>query len=240
VNTQSTVERFNRICSLSSIAVTLLMTAAAVAQDDALSADRFGKQNSADHGLILILTKEQTSELPDSSDLKACLVSYPPTACALLTLELKNRGKETILLWSSTCGDPLIGFDLRRPDGSWEPFPTEPWTCASTFVGVESLRPGKSFVLQLRLTDPVLELDTSASPPHDGVVHASKAYALIAGTGPYTIRARWDIWGCAASDKLNGDNFNLFTAPSLCVNGTASKRDFALVLSNELELKAKP
>jgi hypothetical protein len=248
-NSQSPVARCNRICSRSLIAISLLLSAVTFAQNRVLSSN---EQGSADHGLKLIVSREPVPEPPDSSALKTCLVNHPSAACALLTLVLKNEGKETVLIWSGNCGSAGIGFDLKNPDGSWVPFPTAgPWVCSAILV-VESLPPGKSSGGRLRLADPSLELDT-AFPPHDGLPHTNKGqilieapgpykgHVLIEGPGPYTIRANRYIWGCTASDRLKADTIlDPSSAGSLCIIGTTPRHDFAILQSNEVELATKP
>ena len=221
--------RFVRGLLMSLVATSGVMVAVSLAQDEASSSVSFQGAAPADHSLKLVLSQDQTPESQDSSALKTCQAHHPPPACVLLTLVLKNEGRETILSWWSTCGVISIGFDLLKTDGKWEPFPIAHWTCASTVAGVESLPPGKDYVVHLRLADqlPFLEMDTS------------RVDALLSGLGEYTIRARWEVWGCVASDKLKpGSSLELFTASSLCVDGTEPKQRFVVLQSNPLKLPA--
>jgi hypothetical protein len=199
---QSIVPRCSRSCLLILVTVSLLMSALAFAQSHVSSSHDSRNHASGEHGLILILTQDQTPERSDSAGLKSCLAHHPPLACVLLTLVLENQGTETVLHWYGTCGFTGIGFDLRKPDGHWEPFPTSgPWVCSENGLVVESLLPGKSSVGHLRLADPSLELDT-AFPPDDGPLRAQKGFAVISPPGQYTIRATLSIRGCPTLAKL--------------------------------------
>jgi hypothetical protein len=234
----SIVMRCSRSCLLIFVTISLLISAVAFAQSGIPSSQDSQNHASGDHGLILVLTQDQIPEPSDSSGFKSCLAHHPPLACVLLTLVLKNEGKETVLHWSSTCGGAGIGFDLRKPDGNWEPFPTdEPSACSATVLVVESLLPGKSSVVHFRLAD--LELDT-AFPSDDGTLHPHKGFALITGPGQYTIRANWSIWGCSTSEKLEGGALYPTTAVSMCAHGTKPEQGFALLRSNELSVTIKP
>jgi hypothetical protein len=233
---RSIVMRCSRSCLLISVTISSLISAVAFAQSGVPSSHDSQNHASGDHGLILVLTQDQPPESSDSGGLKSCLVHHPPLACVMLTLVLKNEGKETVLQWSSTCGGAGIGFDLRKPDGNWEPFPTdEPSVCSANVLGVESLLPGKSSIVHLRLAD--LELDT-AFPSDDGPLHPHKGFALITGPGQYTIRANWSIRGCSTSDKLEGGALDPTTAVSICAHGT--EQDFAHLRSKELSVTIKP
>ena len=223
-------------------AISILLVPLTFPQNRTPSSHDSQKQTLADHGLSLVLSQDQTPERPDSPALKSCLVNHPPLACAPLTLELKNEGKETLLTWSSSCGDTSIGFDLMKPDGTWGPIPSPPFlVCSSNVLTVRRVPPGKSYTLHVRLADPNLTLDTAFPKPGpgDGPLHEhpEKGYVRISGPGPYTIRARWDINGCAASDKLKPESaLNPFSVQSLCVNGSALKPHFASLTSNEIPM----
>lgn len=133
---------------------------------------------SGNHGLVLVLSRNETPEPPDSFALKTCLANHPALACVPLSLTIKNEGTETILRFFLSCSDRSIGFDLLMPDGNWEPFPS---SIRSTYPGqgntftlmmpdcgrnifmAEGFRPGESYVLHLRLTDPSLWLEYGLS-----------------------------------------------------------------------------
>jgi hypothetical protein len=178
--------------------------------------------------LVLTLSQDQP-EPSDSTALKDCLVNHPPPACALLTLTLKNEGKETILSWFGTCNDLRIGFALLAQDGNWKPLPTELWgVCVSDVLMMESLPPGKSDVVHLRLADRSLQI-------------SSNGYALLTGPGPLAIRSSWTIWGCIASGNLKADSTpDPVAARGLCVQGTAPKQAIVVALSNKLTMKTTP
>jgi hypothetical protein len=208
------------------VAMSVLTAVLSSAQTDTSLSHDVKKQDSADHGLVLTLSQDQTPEPPDSTDLKTCLATHPPAACALLTLTLKNEGKETILSWYSTCDDRSIGFALLTQDGTWKPLPKEMWVCGSTMLWAQSLPPGKSDVVHIRLAERSLQI-------------SSNGYALLAGPGPFTIRASWTIRGCVASGDLKADSTpDLSTAK--CAQGTAMKQSFAAALSNKLTMMATP
>jgi hypothetical protein len=218
--------RVSRYLLLIVVAMSVLTTVLASAQTDTSSSHDVKKQDSANHGLALTLSQDQTPEPPDSTDLKTCLATHPPAACALLILTFKNEGKETILSRFGTCNDSSIGFTLLTEDGNWKPLPTELWTCVSDMLGEQSLPPGKSDVVHVRLAERSLQI-------------SSNGYALLAGPGPFTIRASWTIWGCVESVDLKANSTpDPFTAK--CAEGTAMKQAFAVALSNELKLTTKP
>ena len=201
--------------------------------------------SSGNHGLVLVLSRNETPEPPDSFALKTCLANHPALACVPLSLTIKNEGTETILRFFLSCSDRSIGFDLLMPDGNWEPFPS---SIGSTYPGrnifmAEGFRPGESYVLHLRLTDPSLWLDTAfpSRDPDGGLPHKrqEKGYALLEGLGSHTIRAHRYIEGCTASAKLRpGSDLNPLAYKSLCVGGSASKLRFVLQ-SNELSLETE-
>jgi hypothetical protein len=136
---------------------------------------------------------------------------HPPLACALLTVAVKNEGRETFLTWWSTCGEPGMDFDLQKSDSSWEPLPPAPVdyrgdprdlpACSRSFTYVEMLSPGKSHAEQIRLADPFLHLDTIDSPPpDDGFIHPHHpGVALLSAPGAHTIRVRFRVVGCVRS-----------------------------------------
>jgi hypothetical protein len=181
---------------------------------------------SSESGLTVGLSQDGTLETSESVPLKACLVEHPPLFCTLFTLVITNTGANTILLWEGSCEGPQITFDMRRSDGSWRNFPKVGITCSSNLLGVQSLDPHESSTIHIRFSDLFLDVDTS------------EARAEAAGRGPFSIRANWTIWGCAAFGKLKkGVTVDSLTASSICSSGTAPRPDFALLRSNELEVR---
>jgi hypothetical protein len=209
------------------LGITVLSMTLAFAQD-ARPSHGMRKQGPGDHDHDLVLTLSQDqSEPANSTALKDCLVSHPSAACALLTLTLKNEGKETLLSWFSTCNDVSIRFALLEQDDKWKPLPTDVWgVCVSDMLGEHSLPPGKNTVVHLRLSERSLQI-------------SSDGYALLASPLPLTIRASWTIWGCAARGQITADaTSDPVVARRLCAPGTVPKQAFAVALSNILTIKA--
>ncbi len=204
----------------------LLMLGVGVGQERPSTPRRAQDRVSSESGLTVRLSQDVSLETSESVPLKACLVGHPPLFCTLFTLVLTNTGKKTILLWGGSCEGPQITFDLRRSDWSWRNFPKVATTCSSNLLGVERLAPRESSTVHIRFSDLFLDLDTS------------EARAEAAGPGPFSIRANWTIWGCAASGKLKkGVSVDLLPTSSLCSGGTPPRSDFALLRSNELEVR---
>lgn len=234
------------------VAISLLMGAFGVAQNDAASYPQSQKAAPFDHhGLLVILSQDATPELSESSELKNCLARHPPLACVLLTVTVKNVGREAFLTWWSTCGEPGMDFDLQKSDGRWEPFPPAPvdyrgdprdlLACFRSFTYVEMLSPGKSHAEQIRLADPFLHLDTIDSPPpDDGFIHPHHpGVALLSSPGAHTIRVRLRVVGCVRSGKLKpSDPLKAFSERSQCAAGTDVDLRFAVLQSNEINLSA--
>jgi hypothetical protein len=209
-----------------------------------VTAEPHGKSSveavEADHGLVLILAQDVTShatpEAPDSDDLKACLANHPPLACLPISLTIQNQGKDTILSWSSSCGHRYIGFEALTADGAWEAIPKgDVLVCSQNILALQIIAPGESAVLRFRLADAWLELDTTL-PPEDEQLHSNRGFVLLDSTSPHTIRAKWNIHGCIASDKLNpGSHPEAAHAFRLCE--TQSSPQFAALQSNALKLE---
>jgi hypothetical protein len=203
---------------------------------------------SANHGLVLILSGDETPEAPDSFALKTCLANHPRLACVPLSLTIKNAGDETILRFFGSCNDMSIGFDLLMPDGHWGPFPSFTGfvlpLCTRSISMVEGFWPGESYVLHLRLADPDLWLDTEfpAPDPDDGLIHMhqEKGFAILERSGLHTIRAHRHINGCVAFHELKpGNDLHALAWRSLCVGGKEPKLSFVLQ-SNGLTLESGP
>jgi hypothetical protein len=232
-----------RVLLLSTVAAYLLSALTVAAQSaprkDAPAGIVPLNQASGDHGLVLILSHDATPEPTDPAALKTCLAHNPSPACVPLTLTIKNEGKETILSWFHTCGQAFAYFDLRRPDGTWMAFPMDlenMWTCDSNVMGIERLLPGTSRTLRFRLADESLMLGTSF-PRSGEPEELHRGYALLTGPGPYTIRAHWNVDGCASSEKVNpGSQSGPFGGRSLCANGSERQPHFVVIQSNELTL----
>lgn len=208
------------------IAICVLMLGLSAGQERPLKPQEPQDRASTDRGLTVDLSQGETLEPSESIPLQSCLAEHPPLFCVLLTLVLTNTGKNTILLWSSSCYGPSITFDLRRSDGSWRNFPKMGIVCGSNVLGVQSLAPHESSIVHIRMADLFLDLETN------------EVRAEVAGRGPFVIRANWTIWGCAASGKLKkGASLELPPTSSLCAKGTVAKPDFAVLRSNELQVR---
>jgi hypothetical protein len=235
-----------RILLLTTVATYLLSAPIVAAQSaprkDAPAGTELQSEASGDHGLVLILSRDATPEPPDSPALKTCLDHNPSVACVPLILTIKNEGKETILSWSGGCGVAFAHFDLRRPAASWVAFPMDlenTWTCSSVVMGVESLRPGEVRFLHFKLADDSLMLGT-AFPRSGEPMELHRGYALLTGSGPYTIRAHWSVRGCTASEKLKqGSQMDPFAGRSRCANGSVPQPHFVVLQSNELTLESE-
>jgi len=208
-------------------ALSVLMLGAAIGQERTSTPQTPLGHASSDKGLTVDLSQDGTLESPGSLPLKSCLAEHLPLSCVLFTLVMTNTGKNTILMWSGTCDGPGITFDLRRSDGSWRNFPKKMGTvCLGNALFVQSLAPHESSIIHIRMADLLLELDTN------------EARAEMAGRGPFVIHANWTIWGCAGAGKLKkGASLEFPTAASLCAGGIAPKQDFALLRSDELEVR---
>ena len=236
------------------VAVSVVMTAIGFAQNDAGSSLQSQKPGPSDDGLLVILSADSAPEPSDSGQLKNCVARHHPLACVLLTLTLKNEGRETVLTWWSTCGEPGMDFDLQKSDGSWEPFPPAPIDyrdshlsdipiCFRSFTYIQKLFPGESHVEQIRLADLFLHLDTTdLPPPDDGFIHPHHpGVAFLSTPGLHTIRVRLRVVGCVRSLKLSpSDPLNEFNARSQCAAGTDVDPRFAVLQSNEMNLPARP
>jgi hypothetical protein len=225
------------------VAISVVMGTLGVAQNDVPPSPESKDPAPADHGLLLLLSQAQTPEPSDSSALKTCLNNHPPLACVLLTITVENARTETILRWSMSCGAGGVGFDLKKFDGSWEPFANggDLPICTRNVLDVQRLSPGESYVQHIRLADPFYT-DTAFPPPDEGLIHPRhQGYAFLTAPGPHIIRARWYVDGCVASEKLKaGGLLEPFTARSMCVPGTEVKQQFIVLRSNELNLSVRP
>jgi hypothetical protein len=213
-----------------------------VAQNDDLSSRRSENPAPADHGLSLILSQSQTSEPSDSGALKTCLADHPPLACVLLTITVENKGRETVLRWTTSCGADA-SIDLKNSDGSWEApsnYSDLP-ICSRNVLNVQKLSPGESYVKHIRLAD-FYSTSTAFPPPDDEFLHPHhQGFEFLMAPGPHIIRARWSIDGCVASGKLEpGGVLEPFSARSLCVAGGEPKQLFIVLQSNELNLSVRP
>jgi hypothetical protein len=189
-----------------------------------------------------MLTLGRAPETPDSTEEKACLFRHPPLACVLLTVTLKNSGTKPVVLdWSEGCGDNGLSFDMQISDGSWKPFPRDYdqlSICTRNTLGTKRLSPGDSYEEHVRLGQANLHLDSSYPPLLDEqpihAPHRSYAgYEFLTTPGPRTVRARWSVNGCVATDKPRpGTRRNPFFAEEYCEPGTHAKRD--ALQSNEL------
>jgi hypothetical protein len=226
---------------LSSVAAYLLSALTVAAQSAPQKDAERHSEASGDHGLVLILGLDATPESPESPALKTCLAHNPPPACVPLTLTIKNEGKETILSWFHTCGQVFALFDLRQRDGTWMAFPMDlanMWTCGSNVMGVESLLPGASRTSRFGLAEESLMLGTSF--PRTGEPESwHRGYTLLAGTGPYTLRAHWNVDGCTASEKVGRDSQLDPSGAPLCAKGSERQPHFVVIQSNEVTLPSE-
>jgi hypothetical protein len=105
-------------------------------------------------------------------------------------------------------------------------------------MGVERLLPGTSRTTHFRLADESLMLGTSF--PRSGEPEGlHRGYALLAGPGPYTIHARWNVDGCAASEKVSRDSQLDPFGPSPCASGSERQPHFVVIQSNEVTLPSE-
>ena len=103
------------------------MASFGVAQND-LPFPQSQNPGPSDRGLSVILSEDAPPEPSDSTELKNCVARHPPLACVLLTVTVKNEGRETVLTWWSTCGEPDMDFDLQKSDrklGTISPAPID-------------------------------------------------------------------------------------------------------------------
>jgi hypothetical protein len=189
------------------------------------------------HGLALILSRDAPPNPDQGGHRPTCPANQPPLACTPLTLTLKNEGNETIVSWGVNCGHRYTRFESLRPDGAWQPFPTNNLlVCDKNVLVLQIIAPGESSTLHLTLADPGWELDT-ARPPDDDQLHASQGFEFLTGKAPHTIRARWNIHGCAAAGHPTQSDVHGPTAWfSLCAEGSERGPQFAVLESNELQL----
>ncbi len=215
----------------------LLLAFNTSAQKSPAADDRLHKR--VDQQLSLTLSLDQTDGRSDSAALQSCLAHHPPIACRLLTITVQNEGTDIILIWRSTCGEHLLQFDLRKPDGNWEAFPADDLIriCTSSTVDVEKLSPGASHIEHVRLGDYDLHLDTAYPPLDDGLIHPRHpAYEFLVADGPRAIRVGWYAGACIASDKLAPNVVpGWFFVESYCAEGTQPEKGISLQ-SNELKL----
>ena len=205
------------------------------------------------HGLVLSLSRDERPEPPNSGDLNTCLAHNPPLACVPLVFTLKNEGKEAILSYSATCGWTPFTVDLKKQDGSWEPFPRQREAtgivCESTVAGYSVIWPGRSYTFRARLADPLLGLDTAlpGTPPYapsePSLRGGTKGYSFLMGTDPHiVIRAHRSVGGCIASDQVaEGETFDVGDPllPSKCSSSEWLSQPVNLQ-SNDLQLTDGP
>jgi hypothetical protein len=237
---------------LTSVVVSAFTIGCAVAEPPPATASALAEGVAArNHGLVLLFTRDKTTEPPESVALRTCLADHPRLACIPLTLTIKNEGGETVLRSYLSCSDRSIGIDLLMPNGNWQPFPgnegfvypgpgtaftlMEP-VCGANGLVLEGYRPGESRVFHMRLADPSLWLDTAfPAPPVPGhPPNHEKGYAILTGPSPVVIRARMSIAGCIASNQLKRDD--VLDLRSLCTKGSEVKERFVALQSNELQL----
>jgi hypothetical protein len=217
-------------------------------------------QSSGNHGLVLVLSRDTAPEPPQSSDLKDCLAHHPPLACVPLYLTITNEGKESILGWFPDCNDSEyfdVNFYLLMPDGEWAflprtfdpPSQIDAPNLPSPMCGRSVVRgfwPQQSDNERLRLADLFPWLDTSAPPPSEMASRErqKKAYALLVGGGPHTIRAHRLVHGCSASDKVRSasdlgkfPNMSERESKRLLCDGGEQLKPIIDLQSNELKLE---
>jgi hypothetical protein len=240
---QGTAVTFNQSFLLGSISILALTI---VAHHRGIYAYHPAEQPSANHGLLLTLSRDPTFESEDSDARRDCLGHYPGAACVVLIISLKNEGKETILSFSSSCGEQWrVWFDLLNADGSWQPFPKSKDfrdlpVCTRNVAIARVLSPGESEVRHMRLADdPALRLDSAVRSGGERAP-VNSGYNFLVGPGPRTIRAHWAINACIASDKVKpGTDINPLGAGSLCSPGTKPEEHFVDLQSNQLDLGVK-
>jgi len=221
------------------VAVSLIAMVSVCALAQAAGTADNAQRAAASHGLTLTLTRDQTTESLETATPKNCLKDHPMRACIPLRYSLKNEGKESIIRWYSSCMDDFRSFEVQKADGSWEELNREFPICTRNVLEVQTLAPGDSISGTFRLADSYLGLDTSF-PPDDGLLHMNRGYLLLAGPGTRTIRVRWSLQACVASDKLQpGVAPEPFSASRFCVGGVPPDTSQPwVILSNELELEA--
>src|ERR1700675_3768999 len=106
--------RFLSLITAASLLLALEVVGQAAPQNDA----------GGGHGLVLVLSRDETPEPPDSVTVKERLANHPQLACVPLNLTIKNEGNEAILRFFLSCSDRRAGFDLLMPDGKWKTFPS--------------------------------------------------------------------------------------------------------------------
>jgi hypothetical protein len=218
-------------------------------------------QDAANHGLVLVLSRDTAPEPPQSSDLKNCLAHHPPLACVPLYLTITNEGNESFLGWLPDCNDSEyfdVNFYLLMPDRrsaflprTFDPpsqvdEPSLPTPMCGRSV-VRGFWPQRSDNERLRLADLFPWLEASAPAPNDvsSRERQKKAYALLAGGGPHTIRAHEFIHGRTASDKVKSasdldrfPNMNASESSRLLCEGRGESMPLTLDLqSNELKVE---
>jgi len=174
------------------------------------------------HGLVLVLSQDQTQEPSDSPQLEACLAHNSPANCARLIVTLKNQGKETLLRYWATCAWTPFGFEIKMSNGNWLPIPprvkNQQIVCESNVAGYSGFPPGSTYTSKLRLAD--------------------LGYVLPEA-GPHTIRASTGIGGCVASERVEENeilDISLMTSIK-CLGGEWPKQPLGEIKSNELEMR---
>lgn len=131
------------------------------------------RSGSLQQHLTLLLSQNPTPERPDSRELETCLSKHVPLACTLISITVKNESEHTLLTWWETCGRGNMDFDLQRPDGAWESFPSsvsdvsdDPSVLVCTMSGsrAQKLAPTTSMLSKLGL--PIRFLDWTPCCPH--------------------------------------------------------------------------
>ena len=193
-------------------------------------------QNGSTHGPVLTLVRE--NEPSDSPAVKTCLANHPPLACMLLTVTLRNEGKEDFLSEGSTCyPDSFIFiFDLKEPDGGWKQFPArgDHWVCEATVAFARLAFHGKSYTWHFRLAESAHDTAFLARAPR--ARGGSGPSVDVPFTGPVAIHARYGV-GCVAAVYMGEEERVFPLSDYACVGDPAEKIE---VQSNELELTAGP
>jgi hypothetical protein len=192
------------------------------------------RTSPADHGLALSLavdtavTQPTEDEIPVQRLLNLCLVHDSFPACEPLVLTIDNHGTQAIRSGQRTCSPPPLYFELKEEDGTWRELRAKVtvWVCSHNSIQWATIQPNAKYTIRAYIS----------------------AYALgmitLAGEGPFTVRARWNVYGCPAAAHLHTDDA---AAPSgtgvslwesQCMGGIAPEEPYARLISNPVTLKA--
>lgn len=146
-----------------------------------------------------------------------------------------------------------MDFDLQRPDGAWESFPSsvsdvsdDPSVLVCTMSGsrAQKLAPNDKHVEQIRLADPFLGLDTVLPPPNDGRIHPHHPGSeFLLSTGDHKIRLRLHLSACVFSRARKAEAIPVdpYDAKTYCAPDGEVHPDSPLTLrSNELNVPTGP